>query len=109
MFCRKNLHIVTQAHVTEILSRTDGKYMPQITGVKFVKNGNIYQVKSRKEVILSAGAIGTPQVLMLSGIGPKDHLDENKVFVKARYKRRMFFVSQTDFCFTQKGEPFSKI
>ena len=81
VFSRKNLHIVTNAHVTKILSQTKGKHMPQITGVEFVKNGNIHQVKSRKEVILSAGAIGTPQILMLSGIGPKEHLNEQKVLL----------------------------
>ena len=78
---RKNLHIVTNAHVTKILSQTNANSMPQITGVEFVKNGVIHEVKSRKEVVLSAGAIGTPQTLMLSGIGPKDHLNEHKVFV----------------------------
>ena len=80
LFSRKNLHIVTNAHVTKILSQTNANSMPQITGVEFVKKGIIHQIKSRNEVVLSAGAIGTPQILMLSGIGPKEHLNEHKVF-----------------------------
>lgn len=39
-------------------------------------NGNVKTVRARKEIILSAGALNSPQLLMLSGIGPKDHLSE---------------------------------
>lgn len=48
----------------------------KIIGVEFVKKGIRRIVFARKEVILSAGAINSPQLLMLSGIGPKDHLKE---------------------------------
>jgi choline dehydrogenase len=43
-------------------------------GVKFVNKGTKYTSRARKEVILSAGPIASPQLLMLSGIGPKNHL-----------------------------------
>ena len=101
------MHIVTNAHVTKILSQTNADSMPQITGVEFVKNGNIHQVKSRKEVVLSAGAIGTPQILMLSGIGPKDHLDEHKVFVKANYEDIFLTCKQTPYL--NSSNVFAKI
>lgn len=41
----------------------------------YLQNGRQYKVKARKEVILSAGTINSPQLLLLSGIGPKSHLD----------------------------------
>ncbi|RXG58057.1 Oxygen-dependent choline dehydrogenase [Armadillidium vulgare] len=45
-------------------------------GVRYFKNGDYHEVQARKEVILSAGAANTPQLLMLSGVGPKDHIQE---------------------------------
>ncbi len=66
---RGNLHIMTEAHVTKIIF--EGK---RAKGVQFFNKGQIYQILARKEVILSAGAIGSPQLLMLSGVGPKDDL-----------------------------------
>ncbi|XP_069679706.1 glucose dehydrogenase [FAD, quinone]-like [Periplaneta americana] len=69
-----NLHVVKYAHVTRLLINETTK---TAYGVEFQhNNGHIYTVKSRKEIILSAGAINSPQILMLSGIGPKDHLEE---------------------------------
>jgi choline dehydrogenase len=70
---RPNLTILTHAHVTNL--ELDGK---RATGVRFLKGGrggspNI--VKARREVILSGGAYNSPQILMLSGIGPKPQLE----------------------------------
>lgn len=70
---RKNLHIAIFSHATKILINKTNR---QAYGVEFVKNGKKIVVKVRKEVISSAGAINTPQLLMLSGIGPKEHLRE---------------------------------
>ncbi|BES96510.1 glucose dehydrogenase acceptor -like [Nesidiocoris tenuis] len=68
---RKNLHVLKNALVTKIL--TEGT---RTVGVEYTKGGRRYVVKAAKEVILSAGAINSPQLLMLSGIGPKKHLAE---------------------------------
>ncbi|GBO37500.1 Transposable element Tc3 transposase [Araneus ventricosus] len=45
-------------------------------GVRFEKDGDIYNICARKEVIVSGGSINSPQILMLSGIGPKEHLED---------------------------------
>ncbi len=68
---RSNLTIVTDAQVQRLdLDRQ------QATGVTYRAKGQVMAATARREVILSAGAVGTPQLLMLSGIGPADHLDE---------------------------------
>ncbi|XP_063975407.1 glucose dehydrogenase [FAD, quinone]-like [Diachasmimorpha longicaudata] len=69
---RPNLDIITEARVSKVLI-DENKYA---YGVEFIKNNKSYRVNTRKEVILSAGAIDSAKLLILSGIGPKDHLDE---------------------------------
>ena len=69
---RRNLHISMKSHVFKINSIDPTTKIA--TGVQFKKNGVIYNVGATKEVILSAGAINSPQILMLSGVGPEDHL-----------------------------------
>ena len=67
---RENLTIVTKALVCKLIIEKN-----KVIGVCFKNNKDkIFNIKSKKEVILCAGAIGTPHILMLSGIGPKDHL-----------------------------------
>ncbi|KAJ3620554.1 hypothetical protein MTP99_004493 [Tenebrio molitor] len=75
---RKNLHISLWSHVTKVLidPKTRRAY-----GVEFVKNGHKHVVLARKEVILSAGALNTPQLLMLSGVGPAAHLQDKRIKV----------------------------
>ncbi|XP_055546894.1 glucose dehydrogenase [FAD, quinone]-like isoform X2 [Wyeomyia smithii] len=68
---RSNLHISMKSWVTKILIDPDSK---AAYGVEFIKGKQRYQIKATKEVILSAGAIASPQLLMLSGIGPREHL-----------------------------------
>ena len=50
-------------------------YTPVAIGVEVESDGETFIVEG-KEIVLSAGAIGSPQLLMLSGVGPKDHLKE---------------------------------
>ncbi|XP_050528328.1 glucose dehydrogenase [FAD, quinone]-like isoform X2 [Daktulosphaira vitifoliae] len=68
---RKNLHIRKKSHVTRIIF---DKTKRRAIGVEYARSNKIYKVYARKEVIICGGAINSPQLLMLSGIGPKDHL-----------------------------------
>ncbi|XP_069669823.1 glucose dehydrogenase [FAD, quinone]-like [Periplaneta americana] len=70
---RENLHIAKHAQVSRIIIDPDNK---SVKGVQFLHNKGIRTIKVKKEVILSAGAIGSPQLLMLSGIGKEEHLGE---------------------------------
>ncbi|XP_012251307.2 glucose dehydrogenase [FAD, quinone]-like isoform X2 [Athalia rosae] len=71
---RKNLDVLTNAHVTKILVK---KWANTAYGIEYIdKKGKKRTVKCNKEVILTAGAIGSPTILMASGIGPKEHLAE---------------------------------
>lgn len=69
----QNLHIRTNSMVTKILL----KFNFEAQGVEYLhRNKNFNRAFASKAVILSAGVIGTPKLLMLSGIGPKDHLQQ---------------------------------
>ncbi|KAH9508964.1 hypothetical protein Btru_048406 [Bulinus truncatus] len=75
---RANLHVATDSHVTQVLIENH-----KAKGVAVIRNGRKQIIHANKEIILSAGAIGSPQLLMLSGIGPKEHLDSLKIPVLA--------------------------
>ena len=70
---RKNFHLKKRSQVTKILFDSENK---TAYGVEFVQNNVKYVVHAKREVIISAGAINAPQLLMLSGIGPKEHLQD---------------------------------
>lgn len=74
---RPNLTIITEAHVAKIEVEND-----TATGVTFYQGENLVTLHANKEVIMSAGAYGTPQILQLSGIGPKEELDKHGIHVK---------------------------
>jgi choline dehydrogenase len=63
---RPNYHLLAEARVRRIL--LDNK---TATGVEFVYNSETWSITAAKEVILSAGSVHTPQLLQVSGIGPK--------------------------------------
>ncbi|XP_071689666.1 protein HOTHEAD-like [Rutidosis leptorrhynchoides] len=80
------LSVLLHATVHKILFKTKGKSRPLAYGVIFTDSlGNkhiAYLKKGEKnEIILSAGALGSPQLLMLSGIGPKEQLDAQNIKV----------------------------
>lgn len=66
---RANLTVVTHAHATGLVVEDR-----RVTGVRFRWHGEERQVRARREVVLAAGAINTPQILQLSGIGPGEVL-----------------------------------
>jgi choline dehydrogenase-like flavoprotein len=68
---KENLDISINSFVTK-LAITD----KTATGVYYVRNNRKYFVQAKKEIIISAGSVNSPQLLMLSGIGPKEHLEE---------------------------------
>jgi 4-pyridoxate dehydrogenase len=66
---RKNLSVEINAHTTRII--LDGT---RATGIEYVQNGATVRAEAAREVIVAAGTFNTPQILMLSGIGPAEHL-----------------------------------
>ena len=73
---RKNLSIVTHAMVERLI--VDG---PRVTGVEMKRNGIAMRLGARREVILTAGSIGSPQIMQLSGVGPGEVLQANGIEV----------------------------
>ncbi|KAF6203105.1 hypothetical protein GE061_003520 [Apolygus lucorum] len=70
---RTNLDVAENAFVTKINIDPDSK---TATGVTFIRYGEEISIRARKEVIVSGGAVNSPQLLMLSGIGPAEHLTQ---------------------------------
>lgn len=79
---RRNLTILTGARVSRLLLATDGTAGTACNGVDVVVGGQRIQVTARREVVLAAGAIGTPQLLQLSGIGPAVLLQRHGIPVR---------------------------
>lgn len=67
-------------------------------GVELMQDGRLRRVCTRKEVILSAGAIETPHLLMLSGIGPKEHLEAMEVMKLTLFMHssRVFIIVESE-------------
>jgi choline dehydrogenase len=74
---RSNLRIETNAHAKDLIWEND-----QIIGVNYLQNGVVKTAYCNQEVLLSAGAIQSPQLLQLSGIGPKDLLQKHGITVR---------------------------
>ena len=74
---RRNLMVIPHAQVVKILIENNSA-----NGVEFFWKGKFRQLFAGKEVVLSSGAIKTPQLLMLSGIGPENELEKLGIKVK---------------------------
>ncbi|XP_045539341.1 glucose dehydrogenase [FAD, quinone]-like [Papilio machaon] len=77
---RPNLHVMKNSFVSKILFHPKSN---KVRGILIQKENEEIVVNAKKEVILSAGSINTPHLLLLSGIGPKEHLDSFNIEVKA--------------------------
>ncbi|XP_055932760.1 glucose dehydrogenase [FAD, quinone]-like [Argiope bruennichi] len=75
---RTNLDILANAQVTKIIINGH-----RAVGVQFDYGGSTYRIQARREVIVSAGTVNTAKLLMLSGIGPKNHLQSLQIPVVA--------------------------
>lgn len=76
---RKNLHIIKNTHATKILFKSGTN---TVSGVLLRKDDKEINVNIKKELIVSGGSINSPQLLMLSGIGPRSHLESLGIEVK---------------------------
>ena len=73
----ENLTVITQTRITRVIIKNN-----RATGVEVVtKTGDRQMITARQEVILSAGVYGSPQLLMLSGVGPAGHLRQHGIEV----------------------------
>lgn len=77
---RPNLHLLTNTHVDEVLFKN--RKPLTANGVRITSNSLTATVYASREVILAAGGVFTPHLLMLSGIGPKDVLSAAQIKVK---------------------------
>lgn len=66
---RRNLTVITRAHARQVVFENN-----RAVGLEFERNGKSQIARAEREVILSSGTFNSPQLLMLSGIGPADHL-----------------------------------
>ncbi len=78
---RPNLTVITHAHTCKVLLEgSDGDQYA--AGVQYLHQGQTQEVRARREVVLSSGAFGSPQILMLSGVGPAEHLRAHGIPVR---------------------------
>ncbi|KAJ7072896.1 GMC oxidoreductase [Mycena amicta] len=79
---RPNLTVAVETVVGKVICDHGPDSDPRATGVLLTtKNGQLFAAAARREVIISAGTIATPQLLMLSGIGPTSELQKHKIEV----------------------------
>ena len=68
---RPNVDVQVRAHVNRVVIESG-----RAVGIEYTQDGKTHSVRAEKEVILAGGTINSPQILMLSGIGPGGHLSE---------------------------------
>ncbi|XP_056634877.1 glucose dehydrogenase [FAD, quinone]-like [Diorhabda sublineata] len=107
---RSSLEVTTRSYVIKIEINNVTK---TAKSVLFSKNGRIYRAKSSKEILLSGGTIASPKILMLSGIGPKNHLEAlgieviQNLEVGSQYKDHIIVILPFSTNITMREKPFS--
>ena len=71
---RPNLTVISQAHATRVVFKKN-----RVVGIEYVRNGSVETARAAREVILSGGTYNSPQLLMLSGIGPAEELSRHGI------------------------------
>ena len=72
----KNLSILSKCHTTKVLIENS-----KAVGVEYLKGNELKTIRANKEIIICSGAINTPQLLMLSGIGDADELKKHGILI----------------------------
>lgn len=104
-FNRSNLDVVIHARVTKVLINAN----KVARGVEYLdKNNKTCRVRATKEVIVSGGPFFSPQILMLSGIGPKEHLKELGIKVVADLPVGVNLRNQQEMILIYKTEPLDR-
>jgi choline dehydrogenase len=73
---RPNLEIRPRAHATKLIVE-----QRRVIGIEYVRNGQVERARASREVVLCGGVVDSPKLLMLSGIGPADHLRASEIAV----------------------------
>jgi len=76
---RANLTVIKHAYAQRLLMQDSEDSETEVNGVEFMHKGSRQQLFAKREVILSGGPINNPQLLMLSGIGPSEHIKEHGI------------------------------
>ena len=77
---KKNITILTSAHVEKVILEQNAAGKPIATGVQAVlEDGSVVVIKANKEVVVSGGAYCSPNILNRSGIGAKEELDKHGI------------------------------
>lgn len=75
---RPNLEVRSHAQATWLILE-----QLKVVGIEYVRNGQVERARASREVVLAGGVVDSPKLLMLSGIGPADHLRANSIAVAA--------------------------
>ena len=75
---RPNLEVRAHAQATKLLVE-----QTRVVGVEYLRNGQVERARASREIVLAGGVVDSPKLLMLSGIGPADHLRANNIAVVA--------------------------